>query len=92
MVRDDFIVRRHVLTDRQLDAAVAAGASGRTARRLRGQRSDTVWMAYPARARLARDVTPAFLIIPMLRFLGARANTLAPKAVARPVLFARAPG
>ena len=35
-------------------------------------------------------ITPAFLIIPMLRFLGARAEHPRAKAVARAVLFAGA--
>jgi chromate transporter len=91
MVRNDFVVRRHVLTDRQLNTAVAAGRigpgplgiyvvsvgylAGGTAGACAG------WLAM---------ITPAFLIIPMLRFLGVRAEHPRARAVARAVLFAGA--
>jgi len=75
MVRNDFVVRRHVLTDRQLNTAVAAGRIGPGPNGIYG------WLAM---------ITPAFLIIPMLRFLGTRAEHPRARAVARAVLFAGA--
>jgi chromate transporter len=91
MVQNDFVVRRHVLTDRQLNTAVAAGRIGPGPNGIYvvsiGYLVDGVpgacvgWLAM---------ITPAFLIIPMLRFLGARAEHPRAKAVARAVLFAGA--
>jgi chromate transporter len=91
MVRNDFVVRRAVLTDRQLNTAVAAGRIGPGPNGIYvvglGYLVDGVpgacagWLAM---------ITPAFLIIPMLRFLGARAEHPRARAVARAVLFAGA--
>jgi chromate transporter len=91
MVRNDFVVRRGVLTDRQLNTAVAAGRIGPGPNGIYvvglGYLVDGVpgacagWLAM---------ITPAFLIIPMLRFLGARAEHQRARAVARAVLFAGA--
>ena len=91
MVRNDFVVRRTLLTDRQLNTAVAAGRIGPGPNGIYvvglGYLVDGVpgacagWLAM---------ITPAFLIIPMLRFLGARAEHPRARAVARAVLFAGA--
>ena len=91
VVRNDFVARRHVLTDRQLTTAVAAGRIGPGPLGIYvvsvGYLVDGVpgacvgWLAM---------ITPAFLIIPMLRFLGARAEQPRARAVARAVLFAGA--
>jgi chromate transporter len=91
MVRNDFVVRRTLLTDRQLNTAVAAGRIGPGPNGIYvvglGYLVDGVpgacagWLAM---------ITPAFLIVPMLRFLGARAEHPRARAVARAVLFAGA--
>ena len=91
MVRNDFVVRRAVLTDRQLNTAVAAGRIGPGPL---GIYVVTVgYMVDGAPGAVAgwlAMITPAFLIIPMLRFLGARAEQPRARAVARAVLFAGA--
>jgi chromate transporter len=91
VVRNDFVVRRQVLTDRQLTTAVAAGRIGPGPLGIYvvsvGYLVDGVpgacigWLAM---------ITPAFLIIPILRFLGARAEQPRARGVARAVLFAGA--
>jgi chromate transporter len=91
MVRNDFVVRRGVLTDRQLNTAVAAGRIGPGPNGIYvvglGYLVDGVPGAF---AGWLAMITPAFLIIPMLRFLGARAEHPRARAVARAVLFAGA--
>jgi chromate transporter len=91
MVRNDFVVRRHVLTDRQLSTAVAAGRIGPGPNGIFvvGIGSLVAGAAGACAGWLAM-ITPAFLIIPMLRFLGARAEHPRARAVARAVLFAGA--
>ena len=91
MVRNDFVLRYHVLTDRQLNTAVAAGRIGPgplgiyvvSVGYLVGGFSGACagWLAM---------ITPAFLIIPMLRFLGSRAEHRRARAVTRAVLCAGA--
>jgi len=91
MVRNDFVVRYHVLSDRQLNTAVAAGrvgpgplgiyvvSVGYLVAGIRGACAG--WLAM---------ITPAFLIIPMICFLGSRAEHRRAKAVTRAVLLAGA--
>ena len=91
MVRTDFVVRRHIITDRQLNTAVAASRIGpgplgiyvvSVGYLVAGAPGACVgWLAM---------ITPAFLIIPMLRFLGTRAEHRRARAVASAVLFAGA--
>src|SRR5262245_63521316 len=75
VVRRDFVETRGIITDRQLSAAVA---SGRTAPGPNGLYLVSIgyfvagWRG-AAVAWLAL-ITPAFLIIPLLRFLGRRAE------------------
>ena len=91
VVRHDLVEKHHVLTDRELNAAVAAG---RTAPGPNGLYIVSVgyfvagvpgavvgWLAV---------VTPAFLIIPMLRYFGARANRPAVKGAIQSVMLAAA--
>ncbi len=75
VVRHDFVEARHILTDRQLNAAVAAGriAPGPTSIYLVSVGYFAAGYAGAALGTLA-VVTPAFLIIPLLRFLGRRAE------------------
>lgn len=91
MVRNDFVLHRHVLTDRQLNTAVAAGRIGPGPLGIYVVSVGYLVDGWPgACAGWLAMITPAFLIIPMLRFLGARAEHPRARAVARAVLFAGA--
>jgi chromate transporter len=91
MVRNDFVLHRHVLTDRQLNTAVAAGRIGPGPLGIYVVSVGYMAGGIPgAFAGWLAMITPAFLIIPMLRFLGARAAHPRARAVARAVLFAGA--
>jgi chromate transporter len=91
VVRNDFVVRRHVLTDRQLNAAVAVG---RTAPGPAGIYIVSVGYfaaGWPGGAAGALAVvTPAFLIIPLLRYLGKRADQPRVKSAIQTVTIAAA--
>ncbi|MDQ6664764.1 MAG: chromate transporter [Acidobacteriota bacterium] len=91
VVRRDLVETHHVLTDRQLNAAVAAG---RTAPGPNGLYLVSVGYfvaGFPgACAGCLAMVTPAFLIIPLLRFLGARAERPAVKSAIQTVTIAAA--
>jgi chromate transporter len=91
MVRNDFVLRRHVLTDRELSTAVAAGRIGPGPIGIYVVSVGYLVAGAPgACAGWLAMITPAFLIIPMLRFLGTRAEHPRARAVARAVLFAGA--
>ncbi len=91
MVRRDLVVEHKVLTDRQLNAAVVAGravpgpnglyivSAGYFARGIPGALAG--WLAM---------TTPAFLIIPLLRYLGRRAEAPPVRAAIEGVIFAAA--
>src|SRR5258708_40318570 len=91
MVRHDFVERYGVLTDRQLTAAVAAGQMGPGPMGLY-----VVSVGYSvggtpgACAGWLAMITPAFLVIPVLRFIGKRAEHARAKSVTRAVLLAGA--
>ncbi len=91
VVRHDLVEQRHVLTDRQLNAAVAAG---RTAPGPNGLYIVSVGYfvaGIPGACMGCLAVmTPAFLIIPMLRYLGARADRPAVKNAIQCVMLAAA--
>jgi chromate transporter len=91
VVRHDLVERHKVLTDRQLNAAVAAG---RTAPGPNGLYLVSVGYfvaGVPGGcAGLLAVVTPAFLIVPMLRYLGRRADRPAVKSAIRAVTLAAA--
>jgi len=91
VVRNDFVQHRHVLTDRQLATAVAAGRIGPGPLGIYVVSVGYLVDGTPgACAGWLAMITPAFLIIPMLRFLGVRAEHPRARAVARAVLFAGA--
>jgi chromate transporter len=91
VVRTDFVVRRHVLTDRQLNTAVAASRIGPGPLGIYVVSVGYLAAGAPgACVGWLAMITPAFLIIPMLQFLGARAEHRRARAVARAVLFAGA--
>jgi len=89
VVRHDLVENRRVLTDRQLNAAVAAG---RTAPGPNGLYIVSVGYFVAgipgACVGCLAVMTPAFLIIPMLRYLGARADRPAVKSAIQAVMLA----
>ena len=91
VVRHDLVEKYGVLTDRQLNAAVAAG---RAAPGPNGAYLVSVgyFVAGPAGAcaGFVAMITPAFLIIPLLRFLGRRADQPRVKSAIRGVMLAAA--
>jgi chromate transporter len=91
VIRHDLVETRHVLTDRQLNAAVVAG---RTAPGANGLYIVSVGYfvagAPGAVMGTLAVMTPAFLIIPLLRYLGARANRPAVKSAIQCVMLAAA--
>ena len=91
MIRGDFVVHYHLLTDRQLNTAVAAGRLGPGPLGIYVVSVGYLVAGVPgACAGWLAMITPAFLIIPMLRFLGKRAEHRRVKSVTRTVLLAGA--
>jgi len=75
IIRNDLVVKRHVLTDRELSAAVAAGQSTPGPIGLYVVSVGYFVAGTPgALAGCAALMTPAFLIVPLLCRLGARAE------------------
>ena len=91
VVRHDFVETRHLMTDRQINAAVVAG---RTAPGPNGLYLVSVGYfvaGWPgACAGCAACLTPAFLIIPILHYLGRRADRPRVKSAIQAVMFATA--
>ncbi len=91
VVRHDLVETRHLMTDRQLNAAVAAG---RTAPGPNGIYLVSVGYfvaGWPgACAGCAACLTPAFLIIPILHYLGRRAERPRVKSAIQAVTLAAA--
>lgn len=91
VIRNDFVVNRQVLTDRQLNAAVVAGRAVPGPNGLYvvsvGYFIDGVpgaiagWLAV---------ITPAFLIIPILQYVGARAERPAIRSAIQSLTLAAA--
>jgi len=75
MVRNDLVIQRRILTDRQLNTAVATGRMGPGPIGLWLVSAGYFAAGVPgAVAATLAMITPAFLIIPILRYLGARAE------------------
>ena len=91
MVRNDFVVQRHLLTDHQLNMAVVAGRTGPGPFGLY-----LVCVAYAvggvpgAFMGFLALVTPAFLVIPLMRWIGARADHPRIRSSIRGLLLASA--
>ena len=91
MVRDDFVVQRQVLTDRQLTTAVVSGRVGPGPNGLY-----VVSVGYfaggiaGAIAGFLAMITPAFLILPLMYWIGARAGTPRVRSAIRAVILAAA--
>jgi chromate transporter len=91
VVRHDLVETRHVLTDRQLNAAVVAGRTAPGANGLYIVSVGYFVGGIPGAAVGTLAVmTPAFLIIPLLRYLGARASRPAVKSAIQCVMLAAA--
>jgi len=91
VVRHDLVETHHVLTDRQLNAAVVAGRTAPGANGLYIVSVGYFVAGVPGAVMGTLAVmTPAFLIIPMLRYLGARANRSALKSAIQCVMLAAA--
>ncbi len=75
IIRNDLVVHRGVLTDRELNAAVAAGRSGPGPLGLYVVSVGYFVAGIPgAAAGTLALMTPAFLILALLRYLGRRAE------------------
>lgn len=91
VVRADLVVRYGVLTDRELNAAVAAGQAGPGPNGLYIVSVGYFAAGVPgATAGFLAVITPAFLIIPMVRRLGARAGRPRVRGAIQGVLLAAA--
>ena len=76
MVRNDFVVERHLLTDRQLNTAVVAGRSGPGPNGLYLVSVGYFVSGLPgAAAGLLAVMTPAFLVLPLMTWMSARADS-----------------
>jgi chromate transporter len=91
MVRSDFVVERHLITDHQLNTAVVAGRTGPGPYGLY-----LVCVAYlvggvpGAIAGFLALITPAFLVIPLMHWIGARAEAPRIRSAIRGLLLASA--
>lgn len=75
VLREDLVVRHGLLTDQQLNVAVTAGRTGPGPNGLYVVSVGYLVGGVPgACAGWLAMVTPAFLVIPLVRFLGARAD------------------
>ena len=91
IVRNDFVVSRHLLTDRQLNTAVVTGRTGPGPNGLYVVSVGYFVEGLPgAMAGLLALVTPAFLIIPMMRWVGDYAKIPRIRSAIRAVVLASA--
>lgn len=91
MVRNDLVIERGVLTDRQLNTAVVAGRTGPGPNGLYLVSVGYFVDGLPgAAAGLMAVMTPAFLILPLMYWLGRRAETPRVRGAIRAVILASA--
>jgi chromate transporter len=91
MVRNDLVVERKVLTDRELNTAVVAGRTSPGPNGLYLVSVGYYADGLPgATAGLLALMTPAFLIVPMMRWVGAHAESPRVKSAIRAVVLASA--
>ncbi len=75
ILRDDLVVHRHILTDRELNAAVVAGRSAPGPMGIYVVSVGYFIAGVPgAIASWLAVITPAILIIPLVRYIGTRAE------------------
>ena len=91
MVRDDFVTKRHVLTDRQLNTAIVAGRTGPGPNGLYLVSVGYFAAGMPgAIAGLIALITPAFLIIPLMNWIGRYAGQPRIRGAIRAIILASA--
>ena len=91
MVRQDFVVKHQVLTDRQLSTAVVAGRTGPGPNGLYIVSVGYFVGGLPgALVGLIALITPAFLIIPLMKFAARYANIPRIRSAIRAVVLASA--
>ena len=91
VVRHDFVESRHVLTDRQLNTAIVAGRSGPGPNGLYLVSVGYFAAGFPgALAGWIALITPAFLIIPLMSWIGKHANLPRIRGAIRAVILASA--
>lgn len=91
MVRDDLVVKRRVLTDRQLATAIVAGRTGPGPNGLYLVSVGYFVKGLPgAFAGLIALLTPAFLVIPLMRWIGAYAKIPRVRGAIRAVVLGSA--
>jgi chromate transporter len=88
MVRNDFIVERHVLTDRQLNTAIVAGRTGPGPNGLYMVSVGYFVAGLPgAFAGFLAVITPAFLVLPLMSWMGRRSGNPRIRSVSRAVVL-----
>jgi chromate transporter len=91
MVRNDLVVERKLLTDRQLNTAVVAGRTGPGPNGLYLVSVGYYAAGMPGAAvGMLALITPAFFILPMMRWVGRRAEHPRVKSAIRAVVLASA--
>ena len=91
MVRDDLVVKHHVLTDRQLATAVVAGRTGPGPNGLYLVSIGYFVAGLPGAAvSFLALITPAFLAIPLMRWLGEHAKIPRVRGAIRAIILASA--
>jgi len=91
VVRNDFVVTPHILTDRQLNTAIVAGRTGPGPNGLYLVSVGYFAAGLPgAFAGLVALVTPAFLIIPLMSWIGQYANLPRIRSAIRAVILGSA--
>jgi len=91
IVRQDFVVTRHILTDRQLNTAIVAGRTGPGPNGLYLVSVGYFAAGLPgALAGLIALLTPAFLIIPLMSWVGKYANLPRIRGAIRAVILGSA--
>ena len=89
MLRNDLVLHYKVLTDRELNTAVAVGRSGPGPIGLYVVSVGYFVAGVPgACAGMLATVTPAFLIVPMIRYLGRRADSRRARGAIQAVMLA----
>ena len=91
IVRQDFVVTRHILTDRQLNTAIVAGRTGPGPNGLYLVSVGYFAAGLPgAFAGLIALITPAFIIIPLMQWIGRYTNVPRVRGAIRAVVLASA--
>jgi chromate transporter len=88
MVRNDFVVQRHVLTDRQLNTAIVAGRTGPGPNGLYMVSVGYFVAGLPgAFAGFLAVMTPAFLVLPLMSLMAGRTRSPRIRGVIRAVIL-----